>query len=109
METLKLKSTLLPLLLLAGLASGCGPAQLDSDEAHKATDALYTAVTSKRPDLLNNVESDLKALVTEEKLSADAMKQLQEFIDLARKDNWQQSAEQLDRFIRNQSHRDHKH
>lgn len=98
-----------PWMLLACFILGCGPARLDSDEAHKSTDALYTAVTSRRADLLDAVEADLKKLVQEQKLSTEAMAELQSIIELARADSWQQSAEQLDRFIRKQPHRPHAH
>ncbi len=98
-----------PVFVLVCLICGCGPAVLDSDEAHQSTDALYTAVTSRQLDLLDSVEADLRKLVEEQKLSIDAMDDLGGIIKLARTNKWQQSAEELDHFIRAQPHRTHAH
>ena len=84
-------------------ASGCGyPPALESENALNAADALYTAITSRRTDLVNAVESDLKQLQSNGQLSAAAMDSLNEIIEKARSGSWQNAAEDLDGLIRNQ-------
>jgi len=84
-------------------ASGCGyPPALESENALNAADALYTAITSRRTDLVNAVESDLKQLQSNGQLSAAAMGSLSEIIEKARSGSWQNAAEDLDGLIRNQ-------
>jgi hypothetical protein len=99
--------------LLVGLfllVSGCGgPPALESDEAFSTTDALYTAITSHRLELLDESETRLKQLKEDGKLSADAFEWLTEIIQQARAGDWQDSAEDLDSFIRHQPPHRHSH
>lgn len=51
----RMPSVLLLSLLLS--VPGCGgPPELESDEAIQTTDALYTAITSRRTELLDDSE-----------------------------------------------------
>lgn len=94
------------LLLLSGCSS---PPPLESEEAHSAADALYTAVTSRRLDLLDQVASHLSDLSASGKLSADALAPLNAMIEQARAGQWQAAAEDLDQFIRHQPPHNHAH
>lgn len=89
-------------VLLIVLLTGCGPSAVSSPEAERSVDALYTAVTSRRPELLEQCEQRLKQLLTEEKLTQSAHDELAEIIQQARRGEWQPAAETLDSFIRNQ-------
>lgn len=85
------------------LLPGCGgPPVVESEQALSTVDALYTAVTSKRTDLVDQTEKRLKDLRTHNQLSDAAMKSLDAIITQARACQWQQAAERLDHFIRNQ-------
>jgi len=100
--------SLVIVLLLS--ATGCGgPPTLESDEAFLTTDALYTAITSHRTELLDESEARLKKLNDDGKLSTEAFKSLVEIIKQARSGDWQDAAEELDSFIRNQPPREHSH
>jgi outer membrane protein assembly factor BamD (BamD/ComL family) len=89
-------------VLLMILLAGCGPPAVNSPEAERSVDALYTAVTSRRPELLDQCEQRLKQLLTEEKLTPSAHGELADIIQQARQGEWQEAAETLDSFIRNQ-------
>ena len=92
------------------LVTGCGgPAALQSAEAFSATDALYTAITSHRTDLLDESEIRLKRLKDAGKLSTDAFESLSKIIKQAQSGNWQDAAEVLDSFIRHQPPHVHTH
>lgn len=103
-------SVLLLLTFFLVSIAGCGgPAALESSEAFASADALYTALTARRTDLLQNVTTRLRALNEEGKLSEDALQELTEIIDIARAERWQEAAEILDAFIRNQPEHSHSH
>ena len=94
--------------LILVMAIGCSSAPpLGSEEASSTADALYTAVTSRRPELLDAVEEDLNKLQSKQQISPAAMTALQTIIDQARAGEWQAAAEELDQFIRNQPAHDH--
>lgn len=100
----------LRLLLFAIVAAGCsGPPTLHTAEAFATADALYTAVTSRRPELLDEVETQLNQLHSQSQLSDKAKKDLDRLITNARAGEWQRAAEELDDFIRRQPHRPHAH
>lgn len=103
-----LPSVLLLSLLLSVLGCG-GPATLESDEAILTTDALYTAITSRRTELLDDSEGRLKKLRDDGQLSAKAFEALADIIQQARSGNWQDAAEDLDGFIRQQPPHTHSH
>ena len=96
-----LPSVLLLSLLLSVLGCG-GPPALESDEAILTTDALYTAITSRRMELLDDSEGRLKKLRDDGQLSAKAFEGLADIIQQSRSGNWQDAAEDLDSFIRYQ-------
>ncbi|MFN0054691.1 MAG: hypothetical protein ACKV0T_21165, partial [Planctomycetales bacterium] len=78
------------------LAAGCGGAQLgEHEEAFGAVDALYTAVTTRRTDLLDQTEEQLVGLREEGKLSVAAWDELKPIIDQARSGDWRPAAERL--------------
>lgn len=92
-------------IVLASIAtSGCSrPAALDTSEGRKAAEALYTAVTSKKLDLLDRCDERLKSLQSDEKLSGPAYRELMAISANARDGRWQPAAEKLDWFIRHQA------
>ena len=86
------------------LAAGCGgqPQLGGGDEAFGAVDALFTAVTSRRPPLLDDSERQLKRLRDAGKLPAAAAERLDAIISEARAGRWEASARSLTDFIRAQ-------
>ena len=90
-------------LLILFVAVGCNSAPpLGSEEVSSTADALYTAVTSRRLELVDAVEVNLKRLQAEQQVSPAAMTALQAIIAQARAGEWQAAAEELDQLIRNQ-------
>lgn len=105
MSALRIQHVLVAFWLASGcLLSGCGrPAQLGSDEAvFGEVDALYTAVTSRRADLLEQSCGRLTELHRSGKVPAAAWQQLTAICDLADRQQWQPAAEQLWKFMRGQ-------
>lgn len=96
-------------IVLAWFAtSGCSrPAALDTSEGRKAAEALYTAVTSKKVDLLDRCDERLKTLQSDAKLSERAYQELMAISSNARDGRWQTAAEKLDWFIRHQAAHSH--
>ncbi len=86
------------------LAVGCGgPPQIGSDEeAFKAVDALYTAVTSRRPQLLDQCDRQLQDLQKQGKLPEPAYEALQKIIGKARDGEWEPAAVALSKFMKGQ-------
>lgn len=84
--------------------AGCGrPPQITGDpDAFKEVDALYTAVTAKNPQLLEQCETRLRALRTAGKLSEPALKSLEPIVAKAKAGDWRPAAEQLNDFMRGQ-------
>ena len=90
-------------LLIVIASVGCSSAPpLGTEEVSSTADALYTAVTSRRMELVNAVEEKLNKLHAEQQVSPDAMTALQAIIEQARAGQWQAAAEELDQLIRNQ-------
>ena len=103
-------SSFLALLSIAAMSTGCGrPPVIDSEEAFATVDALYTAVTSRRTELVSQVEKRLQSLKADGKLSDAASQRLDAIIAQSRSGKWQPAAEQLDHFIRKQPPRKHGH
>ncbi len=102
-----------PMILCTAMAFiivGCGsPAALESPEAFSSADALYTAITAHRVDLIQDVETRLQKLHESGKLSDSALNELKDIIQTARASRWQEAAEELDGFIRNQPEHSHAH
>lgn len=95
-------------LIAMFVTSGCNrPAALHTSEGHKAAGALYTAVTSKKVDLLDRCDERLKSLYSDEKLSDQAYQELNAISINARDGHWQPAAEKLDWFIRQQAAHSH--
>jgi len=88
------------LLLLAG----CGrPPQMGADESvFGEVDALYTAVTAKRPDLLDQSFQRLTELHSSGKVPDAAYQKLTLICEQAEREEWRPAAEQLWHFMRGQ-------
>lgn len=92
------------LLLMMVLLLGCGrAAQIgESEDVLAAVDALYTAVTSKRVELLEKSASRIEELHKQGELPEPAYRQLKSFIDDSRAGKWDASVRKLHEFIRGQ-------
>jgi len=101
MKRLPVVVGLVALFLQAG---GCeGPPQIGPDEeAFKAVDALYTAVTSRSPKLLDQCDRKLQDLQTQGKLPEPAHEALQKIIGKARDGEWEPAALDLSKFMKGQ-------
>lgn len=92
-----------PLLILIAIlsAQGCGrpPQVVDDEECFSAVEALWTAVTTKRKDLLEQTATDLDQLHASGKLSKEGHEALQEIIQSARKEEWMPAAKSLKVFM----------
>lgn len=90
--------------LLLLIVPGCGrPAQMGtSDEVMGAVDALYTAVASRRPELLEQSAAKIEALHTSGELADAPYRQIKTYIDEARAGKWESAIRQLHEFIRGQ-------
>lgn len=73
---------------------------IKSEDSRKAIDALYTAVTSHRVELVDSCDRRLKELESAGELPPATAKQLAGIIATARRQQWQPAAEQLDTLIR---------
>lgn len=82
---------------------GCGGTPvIESHEGRKVAEALYTAVTSQKPELLDRSDQRLTELKSAGKLSDAAFAKLTSISKQARDGNRQAAAEDLDRLIRRQ-------
>ena len=72
------------------------------EEAFKTVDALFTAVTSRSPPLLEQCDQRLRKLHTDGKLSDPAFRSLEKIMARARDGKWQPAAEDLYAFMRGQ-------
>ncbi len=86
------------------LIAGCGrPPQLGGDETvFGEVEALYTAVTAKRPDLLHQSRQRLSALHRDGKLPPAAYQRLAGICEQAERQEWRPAAEKLWTFMRGQ-------
>lgn len=84
--------------------SGCGsPPQVLTDEAvFGELDALYTAVTSKRRNLLEDCQKRINKLHDEQRMSDEGFNEVEAIIALAEQDKWTPAAERLYAFMRGQ-------
>jgi hypothetical protein len=90
-------------LLLAALAGCSGTPQLNGDEESLgAADALWTAVTAKRSDLLDKSAARIEELHTAGKLPDDAFQSLQGVIAQAREGQWAEARGALKAFVKGQ-------
>lgn len=88
------------LLLCALSIIGCGRIEIEHEESRMAIDALYTAVTSRRLELLETCERRLKDLEASGKLPAATGRDLDRIVAQARQQEWQPAAERLNFLIR---------
>jgi hypothetical protein len=93
------------------LITGCGgPPQLgDSEEALKASEALFTAITAHDDTLLTRSEQRLHALREAGQLPVPAAEALDGMIRTARSGAWDRAAEQLQQFLAGQRRDPHTH
>lgn len=94
------------LVVLLGLLlviAGCRPAQIGpSDEVLGAVDALYTAIASRRVELLDKSASRIEELHTSGELPDAAHRQLKSYIEKSRAGKWDAAIRELHEFIRGQ-------
>jgi hypothetical protein len=92
------------LIVLSVLFLGCGRTpQLGADqESFKAVDALYTAVTARRVDLLDNCDTKLRERHASGHLPDAAWKELSAVISQCRDAKWEPAAERLYDFMKRQ-------
>src|SRR4051812_9582776 len=90
--------------LLIFIAAGCSRTpQLDGDrEALSAADALWTSITAKDSNLLENSAAKLDKLHAEAHVSDDAYAALESVIETARAGNWSDARAALKSFVRAQ-------
>lgn len=88
-------------LIAALWISGCGrpPQVVDNEECFAAVEALWTAVTSKRTDLLEQTATEISRLHTSGTLSDSGHAELDRIVELARKTEWKPAAEDLKKFM----------
>jgi len=90
-------------LILAVALSGCAPAQvLEDPETFKTVDALWTAVTARSTDLLNQADKELDKLAAAGKLSTAGRTELRAISDTAHSGKWDSAISSLRSFIRGQ-------
>ena len=95
----RLLALLLSTLLIAG--SGCGgpPQVVHDEECFSAVDALWTAVTSKRTDLVEQTATELDRLHAAGSLSDAGHSDLSEIVEMARSENWSDAGQTLKTFM----------
>ncbi|MDP1798257.1 MAG: hypothetical protein Q8K78_12270 [Planctomycetaceae bacterium] len=83
---------------------GCSrPAQIGVDEtAWKEAEALYTAVTARKPDLLEASRERLRSLHESGRIQTPAFEQLNRIADQAHGGEWDPAAQALWKFMRGQ-------
>ena len=99
----RMVATASALWMVLALAGCGGPAQIGSDEdAVKAVDALYTAVSTRRINLLDDCAAKIEQLHSTGKLPDVAFNQLKPLIAEARSGKWETSLRKLYDFMRGQ-------
>ena len=91
-------------VVLSLVAGGCSrPNQVAHDpDCLKAVDALWTAVTSKRTDLLQQTDQELRRLEQSGQLSQSGHAELDVIIEMADAGRWTDAAQQLKWFMNGQ-------
>ena len=97
-------SAMLTLLVASSIGCGGSP-EVTSEAGLKSLDVLYTAVTSRKPELLDQCAIQVNHLETSGDLSGSAADSMEGVIQLAEAGDWQQAAERLDKYIRLQTRR----
>jgi hypothetical protein len=100
----RLQSAAIVVGLLISTSAGCSHTpQLDGDrEALSAADALWTSITAKDSNLLENSATNLAKLHADARLSDDAYGALESVIQTARAGNWSDARAALKTFVRGQ-------
>lgn len=95
------------LLIALALPAGCRRVpQVTTDAAvFKELDALYTAVTARNPQLLQDCRLRMEKLHADKRLEPRAYRQISGFVETAEKGEWKPAAESLYRFMRAQRKR----
>ncbi len=100
---LRMKRVFASLLFLVAIFSshGCGrpPQVVDSEECFSAVEALWTAVTTKRIDLLEQSAIEIDRLHTDGQLSKEGHEALYEIIQSAQEGEWLPAAKSLKAFM----------
>lgn len=91
-------------LLLAAVAAGCGgtPQVLEDEAVFKELDALFTALNSKKVELVTECRSRLGTLHAEQRLSDAGFAAIERIAERGAGGEWQPAAEELYAFIRAQ-------
>lgn len=85
------------------LLAGCGGPQVGGDfEAYTTINRLFTAVTAKRPDLVERCMADARKLQESNRMPPAALERLQEFASQATNGDWQGAAAGIKRFAAKQ-------
>ena len=92
-------SLLLTALLLTGGGCGGPPKVVANEECFSAVDALWTAVTSKRSDLVEQTATELDRLYAQGSLSDKGHASLTEIVEAARAEKWTDAAGTLKVFM----------
>lgn len=92
------------LLLLMVAVTGCGrtPQVLEDEAVFKELDALFTALNSKKVDLVAECRSRLAKLHEQQRLSAAGYTSIDRIAERGEGGEWQPAAEELYAFIRAQ-------
>jgi len=103
-DTIPARRPFLAILLLSTLLFGCFRAeQVAADpDVFNELDALYTAVTSQRTELLQASTARLKSLHESGKLTDTGFEEISALIRPAEQGRWKESTENLYRFMRAQ-------
>ena len=96
---LRLTRTFLMAMIVTCIGCGSPPQVVDNDECFQAVDALWTAVTSKRSDLLEQTVTELERLRSAGALSEDGHQALSKIVGKARAAEWPEAAKMLKVFM----------
>lgn len=89
-------------LVLFGAGCSQAPQVADDSAVFNELDALYTAVTSKRRDLLDACRERMTKLHDDKRISDAGFAEVSAVVALADEDKWMDSAERLYTFMRAQ-------
>lgn len=91
------------IVLTACVFAGCGRApQLGSDANFQVVDALWTAVTARRLDLVEKAAADLQSQEQAGELTPEAAAALAPVLTDARDKQWERAAKRLKKLIQSQ-------